>query len=679
MEISNKIHTLLVANRGEIAVRIITTAKKMGIKTVAVYSDIDVNAKFVSCADVAIPIGGKISRESYLVIDKIIDACKKSGANAVHPGYGFLSEKSEFVNRCNKEGIIFIGPSAKSIEMMGDKITSKEVAKKAGVSVVPGFLGEIKDRHHAERIAQEIGFPVIIKASAGGGGKGMKVVYNLEDLYPNVESAKNEAKNAFGDDRLFIEKYIERPHHIEIQLIADKAGNVVCLGERECSIQRFNQKVIEESPSPSINQETRHKMYEQSIKLAKECGYFSAGTIEFVMDESQNFYFLEMNTRLQVEHPVTEYVVDKDLVQLMIKVAQGEDLPFKQSDIVINGWSMECRVCAEDPSKGFMPSIGRISYYKEPQDIHNVKFRIDSGVVEGSEISPYYDSMIAKVITHGDTRNEAIESMKKTLGQFELAGISTNINLVEDIIRNKDFKAGKISTWFIKENYPNGFKGVELKDDSKISIISAITQIFIKSEKRKWTTSGQYNLTKDIDEKMLTINLGEEVYELRYHDKDEKNTVIHFHHKEIKFTSDYKYGDMMVKIRVNNGEKYVKIISINSNSALVSCDGILSFVQFNARHISEYSKYMPLINLNKKPNEFKSPITGLLIKVCVNEGDIVHSGQEILVIEAMKMENIIRADFDTKIAKIAKHKGEMLSVGDIILEYDNIVIDEIEK
>ncbi len=665
----NKIKTLLIANRGEIAVRIIQTAKRLGIKTVAVYSDVDANAKFVNMADVSVSLGGLTSRESYLIIDKIIDACKKTNADAVHPGYGFLSENHEFVTRCEKEGIIFVGPSVKSMQMMGDKITSKETAKKAGVSVVPGFLGTIETRDGAEKVASDIGFPIIIKASAGGGGKGMKIVYEMSELHSAVESAKNEAKNAFGDDRLFIEKYIERPHHIEIQLIADKFGNVVCLGERECSIQRFNQKVIEESPSPSVLPETRQKLYDQSVKLAKECGYFSAGTIEYIMDDTQNFYFLEMNTRLQVEHPVTEYVTNKDLVELMIKVAEGHKLPFTQDDIEIRGSSIECRICAEDPSRGFIPSVGRISYYKEPEEIHNVKFRIDSGVIEGSEISPYYDSMIAKVIVHGDTRKNAIESMKKVLGNFELAGISTNMNLLEDIIRNQDFVNGKISTWFIKDKYPNGFKDLKLADDAKIYIAATMVKIFTKSEEYQWTTSGQYSLTRD-ESKDLVVIIGDEEYDIRYIIENDKTSMI-VKNDKIDFVSSYEFGDKMVKMSINGHEKYVKILKLQSDNAIISCGGIVSYVNFYQKHIAEYRKYMPAFDLNAKTKELLSPIAGLIVKTLVSEGDVVHAGQELVVIEAMKMENILRADFDTKIKKVCCQKGQMTSVGTMLFEYDN--------
>lgn len=664
-----KINTILIANRGEIAVRIIKTAKRLGIKTVAVYSEVDEEAKFVKMADVSVALGGVTSRESYLVMEKIIKACKDTGADAVHPGYGFLSENPNFVDLCEKEGIIFIGPSSKSMHMMGDKITSKETAKKAGVSVVPGFVGEIKTKEDIENVAKDIGFPVIVKASAGGGGKGMKIVYELSDLHSAVESAKNEAKNAFGDDRLFIEKYIEKPHHIEIQLIADKHGNVVCLGERECSIQRFNQKVIEESPSPSVSENTRAKMYEQSKKLAKECGYFSAGTIEYIMDSSQNFYFLEMNTRLQVEHPVTEYVTNKDLVELMIRVAQGEKLSFNQDDIEIIGSSIECRICAEDPSKGFIPSVGRVSYYKEPKPIHNVNFRIDSGVVEGSNISPYYDSMISKAIVHGDTRKNAIESMKKVLGNMEIAGISTNMNLLEDILRNKDFVDGKISTWFIKENYPNGFKDLTLSDDSKIYLVCGVLKIATEEQKYLWGTSGKYQLPRE-DEKDFVVSIGEEDYDVRLLTGDDEMSII-VKNEKTDFKADYSVGEKMVKILINGHEKYVKILQLGVDSAVVTCGGIVSRVCFYQKHIAEYKKHMPVIDPNAKTNELLSPISGLLIKVLVNEGDVVHAGQELLVIEAMKMENIIRADFDTKIKKILCQKGQMTSVGSVILEYDN--------
>lgn len=667
-----KIKKILVANRGEIAIRVMKTAKLMGIKTVAVCSDIDINAKFVSEADEVVRIGGVTSRESYLVIDKIIDACKQTGADAVHPGYGFLSEKPEFVERCEKEGIIFIGPSAKSMQMMGDKITSKETAGEAGVSVVPGFVGVIKTKDEAKKVAEEIGFPVIIKASAGGGGKGMKIVYNLDDLLSAMESAENEARNAFGDDRIFIEKYIEKPHHIEIQIIADKYGNVVCLGERECSIQRFNQKIIEESPSPFVSEATRQKMYEQSIKLAKKCGYFSAGTIEYIMDDKQNFYFLEMNTRLQVEHPVTEFVTGKDLVQLMIKIAEGEKLEFKQEDVKLNGSSIECRICAEDPLKGFMPSIGRINYYREPKRMHNVIFRIDSGVVDGSDISSYYDSMIAKVITHGDTRKEAIESMKKVLGQFEIAGIVTNINLLEDIIRNQTFISGHLSTWFIKEQYPNGFSGSELQDETKKSVIVAVIKFHLTKEKQLWETSGQYKLTRDKDEQVMDIIMCEKVCDMNHairYNTEGSSIVCMINGEKIVFDSDYKVGDMIITGKLNNRDIYVKIISFDVNNMVINSDGAIISVRYMPRYIGDYQKYMPPVKTDVKPKHFKSPISGLLVKVHVEAGDRVTAGQELLIIEAMKMENIIRADCDAIIKKVHKGSGSMLAVNDLIIDF----------
>ncbi len=667
---SKKIKTILIANRGEIAVRIIHTAKKLGIKTVAVYSDIDAGSKFTQLADVAVPLGGKTSRESYLIMDKIIAACKETGADAIHPGYGFLSENPNFVDLCEREGIIFIGPSSKAMHMMGDKITSKETAKKAGVSVVPGFLGEINTPEEIESVAKEIGFPVIVKASAGGGGKGMKIVYEMSDLHDAVKSAKNEAKNAFGDDRLFIEKYIEKPHHIEIQLIADKHGNIVCLGERECSIQRFNQKVIEESPSPSVSQATREKMYEQSIKLAKECGYFSAGTIEYIMDGSQNFYFLEMNTRLQVEHPVTEYVTNKDLVELMIRVAEGEKLPFAQKDIEIIGSSIECRICAEDPSKGFMPSVGRVSYYKEPENLHNIKFRIDSGILEGAEISPYYDSMVAKAITYGETRKTAIDSMKKVLGNFEIAGISTNMNLLEDMLRNKNFVDGKISTWFIKEEYPNGFKDLELKDSNKIYLVCAMVKIMQTRNAYQMTTTGKYNIPSD-QSKDFVVAIGEEEYDIRSTNASDGSYSIIVKNDKIDFKSDYKVGDKTVKIAINGHEKYIKIVELKTDSAKITCDGIISYINFYEKHIAEYRKYMPKIDYNAKADKLVSPLSGMLIKMLVSEGQEVHDGQELCVIEAMKMENVIRADFDTKIKKIHFAGGQMATVGQILIEFDN--------
>jgi propionyl-CoA carboxylase alpha chain len=472
-------HKLLIANRGEIACRIIKTCRKMGIATVAVYSDADTNSLYVQMADEAINIGDSPSSQSYLDINKILAAIKQSGANLVHPGYGFLSENKLFAQALEKMGVIFVGPSTYSIEMMGDKIQSKKIAIGAGVSSVPGHLGVVKDAKEASKIAKDIGFPVMVKASAGGGGKGMRIVYEAKDVAEAFLSATNEAKNSFSDDRIFIEKFIENPRHIEIQIIADKSGNMVCLGERECSIQRNNQKVIEEAPSSFVDENTRKKMYDQSKALSKKVGYYSAGTVEYIMDKDKKFYFLEMNTRLQVEHPVTELVTGTDIVELMIKIALGETLPFTQKDIKLNGWAMESRIYAEDPARGFLPSSGRINLYIEPQESENV--RVDSGIYEGGEVSMFYDAMIAKLCSYGKDRNEAINHMKSALGTMAIGGVSHNISFLETIMQNDRFVSGDISTSFIKEEFPEGFSGNEINSASQMVLISTSLFIFFKN------------------------------------------------------------------------------------------------------------------------------------------------------------------------------------------------------
>ena len=451
---------ILIANRGEPACRIIKTARKMGLGTIAVYSEADINSLHVQMADEAILLGGPLSSESYLDIKKIINACKKTGAKYVHPGWGFLSENAKFAQALEKEGIIFVGPSPDAMKLMGDKIRSKKLAKSAGVSTVPGDNSVLADIAEAESVAKKIGYPVMLKASAGGGGRGIRVVYKKEELPMAFESVKSEAKNSFGDDRIFMEKFIENPRHIEIQVIGDKFGNVVCLGERECSIQRNHQKVVEEAPSSFVDEKTRKKMYAQALALCKKVNYYSAGTIEFMMDKNKDFYFLEMNTRLQVEHGITEFITGVDLVELMIKVAMGEKLPFKQTDIKLQGWAIESRINAEDPSRGFLPSSGRISKYIEPEKNENV--RVDTGVYEGYSISMYYDSMIAKLLTYGKDRNEAIQRMRESLGSFYIDGISHNMSFLEAIMYNEKFQKGDISTSFIKQEFSKGFSGLTI-------------------------------------------------------------------------------------------------------------------------------------------------------------------------------------------------------------------------
>lgn len=468
---------VLIANRGEIAVRIIKTLKKLGIKSVAVYSEADTNALHLDLADEAIFIGNSPATDSYLCIPHIISAIRKSGAQAVHPGYGFLSENPQFAEALAKEKVVLIGPSAECIRSMGDKIEAKKMAEKAGVSTVPGYLGVIDSPNHAIKIAKKIGFPVMVKAAAGGGGRGMRVVKNAEEMEDAFVSASNEAMNSFKDNRVFIEKYITNPRHIEIQVLADKHGNVLCLGERECSIQRHHQKIIEEAPSPFLSEKTRKQMYKQSFKLVREINYFSAGTVEFIVDSKENFYFMEMNTRLQVEHCVTELIYDVDLVEQMIRVAAGERLTINQSDIKPNGWAIESRICAEDPSRGFLPSSGRIIRYEEPPRSSSI--RIDSSITEGIEVSMFYDQMISKLCTHAPTREEAIKTMQKALGEYVISGIAHNISFLQAIMQNPKFIAGDISTNFIGQEYPEGFLGAELTSEITKTLLAATIEFSI--------------------------------------------------------------------------------------------------------------------------------------------------------------------------------------------------------
>lgn len=661
-------HKLLIANRGEIACRIIKTCRKMGISTVAVYSDADANSLFVQMADEAVNIGHSPSSQSYLNIEKILNAVKKTGATMVHPGYGFLSENREFANALEKASVTFVGPSSYSIEMMGDKIASKKLAIEANVSSVPGHLGVIKNIEEAMRIAEQIGFPVMVKASAGGGGKGMRIVWEKSEISEAFISATNEAKNSFSDDRIFIEKFIENPRHIEIQIIADKSGNIVCLGERECSIQRNNQKVIEEAPSSFVDEETRQKMYAQSKALAQKVRYFSAGTIEYIMDKNKDFYFLEMNTRLQVEHPVTELITGVDIVELMIKIALGEKLPFTQEEIKLKGWALESRIYAEDPSRGFLPSSGRINLYIEPQEGKNV--RIDTGIYEGGEVSMFYDAMIAKLCTFGETRQEAIQHMRTALGTFAIGGVSHNISFLETIMRNEKFISGDISTSFIKQEFPAGFLGNEL--DSQISevFIAVAMQIFLHNFERNSHISGQlYNREKQISDRWV-VEIDEKSYLVNIIEREQEHLKIECDQKIITLESSWIPGDKLFRAIIDGTEIGVKIRENNlTGSYLLQHSGVDAFVNVMSPKVAELSKFMPKISKNSKPTNLTSPITGKIIRFKVEEGDEVKAGQELVIIEAMKMENIIRTDHDVTIDKIKFSAGEPVGIGQIIIEF----------
>ena len=650
---------ILIANRGEIACRVIHTCKKMGIKTVAIYSDADESALHADLADEAISIGGSSSSESYLVIEKIIAACKESKADAVHPGYGFLSENEEFAKALEKNKIAFIGPNRKAIVSMGDKIKSKKIAEEANVNVIPGYTKAIKDEKEAVEIAKEIGYPVMLKASAGGGGKGMRVVRNDDECIDGFTRAKNESQASFGDDRIFAEKFITEPHHIEIQILADKKSNAIFLGERECSIQRRHQKVIEEAPSPFINDQTRQEMGRQAIALAKAVDYESAGTVEFIVDKDQNFYFLEMNTRLQVEHPVTEMVTGIDLVEQMIKIAFGEELEIKQSDITTNGWAIESRVYAEDPYRDFMPSIGRLSKYLTPE--HTETVRVDTGIREGSEVSMFYDPMIAKLITHGENRDSAIENMTNAIDQYVIDGLSHNLNFLSSIMQNKTFRSGYTTTDFIEQEYSDGFQG-EAINEKEYEIYASIL-------------SGCYML----DQMKL-----DPFYE------NEKKYVIKFEDKSIDNIIQKDGGGFLVQI---NNNQYHLSLSMQSNDPRVICSiddqkmvlqirkrlpryelvhkGKVALALISEQRLADLNELMP----KKIPQDMSkfllSPMPGLLIKVCVDEGQEVKAGEELAVVEAMKMENSLRASKDLKIKSILGSEGDNLSVDQKILEFED--------
>ena len=631
----------------------------MGIKTVAIYSDADENALHADLADEAICIGGSSSAESYLVIEKIIDACKKTKADAVHPGYGFLSENEEFAKTLEENSIAFIGPNHKAIVSMGDKIESKKIAEEASVNVIPGYTKAIKDEKEAVKIAKEIGYPVMLKASAGGGGKGMRVVNNDDECVDGFQRAKNESKASFGDDRIFAEKFITEPHHIEIQILADKKGNAIFLGERECSIQRRHQKVVEEAPSPFINDQTRQEMGAQAIALAKAVDYESAGTVEFIVDKNQNFYFLEMNTRLQVEHPVTEMVTGIDLVEQMIKVAYGEKLEFKQSDIKTNGWAIESRVYAEDPYREFMPSIGRLSKYLTPDHSENV--RVDTGIREGSEVSMFYDPMIAKLITHGENRDKAIENMMSAIDQYVIDGLSHNLNFLSSIMHNETFQSGYTTTDFIEQEYSDGFKG-EAITEKEFEVFASILGACHLLDQMK--LNSLY-----VNEKKFIVSFEEQNIEINIK-KDGDNFVTHVDNNEYHLSLNSQSNDPRITCLVNGQNMVVQVRKEKPRYQLVH-KGKIAMALISEQRVAELNELMP----EKIPQDMSkfllSPMPGLLIKVCVKEGQEVKAGEELAVVEAMKMENSLRASKDLKIKSILGSEGDNLSVDQKILEFED--------
>ena len=663
---------ILIANRGEIACRVIKTARKMGIKTVAVYSDADRNALHVKMADEAVHIGPPPANQSYIVIDKIMEAIRQTGAEAVHPGYGFLSENMNFAAALEKEGVVFVGPPSPAIEAMGDKITSKKIAMEAGVSTVPGYMGLIADADEAVKISGEIGYPVMIKASAGGGGKGMRIAWSEAEVKEGFESSKNEAANSFGDDRIFIEKFVTQPRHIEIQVLADKHGNCVYLHERECSIQRRNQKVIEEAPSPFLDEATRKAMGEQACALAKAVGYTSAGTVEFIVDGNRNFYFLEMNTRLQVEHPVTELITGVDLVEQMIRVANGEPLPFKQEDLKINGWAMESRLYAEDPYRNFLPSIGRLTRYRPPVEGATPRggiVRNDTGVFEGGEISMFYDPMIAKLCTWGETRDKAIEEMRLALDTFEVEGIGHNLPFVGAVMDHPRFVSGNITTAFIAEEYPEGFQGAVLDDATLRKVAASAAAMNRVAEIRRTRISGTMdNHSRRVGDEWVVALQGQ-AFAVKIVADAQGSTVIFADGERLRVESDWTPGQPLARLGVNGEPVVIKTgkIPMGFRMRLRGAD-LKVFVRTPRAH--ELAGLM----LEKLPPDTSKfllcPMPGLVVKIAVEEGQEVQEGQALATVEAMKMENILKAERRGVVKAIKAAPGASLRVDDVIMEFE---------
>ena len=663
---------ILIANRGEIACRVIKTARKMGIKTVAVYSDADRNALHVQMADEAVHIGPPPANQSYIVIDKIMEAIRQTGAQAVHPGYGFLSENRNFAAALEKEGVVFVGPPSPAIEAMGDKITSKKIAQEAGVSTVPGYMGLIADADEAVKISNQIGYPVMIKASAGGGGKGMRIAWNEQEAREGFDSSRNEAANSFGDDRIFIEKFVTQPRHIEIQVLADQHGNCVYLHERECSIQRRNQKVIEEAPSPFLDEATRKAMGEQACALARAVGYTSAGTVEFIVDGDRNFYFLEMNTRLQVEHPVTELITGVDLVEQMIRVAAGEPLPFKQEDLKINGWAMESRLYAEDPYRNFLPSIGRLTRYRPPVEgktLGDGIVRNDTGVYEGGEISMYYDPMIAKLCTWGATRADAIEEMRLALDTFEVEGIGHNLPFCSAVMDHPRFTSGNITTAFIAEEYPEGFNGVTLDPQTLRRVAAATAAMNRVAEIRRTKISGTMdNHERRVGDAWVVSAQGENLAVTIAADRD-GSTVTFSDGTTHRVTSDWTPGQSLARLMVDGKPLVMKVGKLPMGFR-IRLRGADLKVHVRTPRQAELAALMP----EKLPPDTSKfllcPMPGLIVKISVEEGQEVQEGQALATVEAMKMENILKAERKGVVKKINAAAGASLKVDDIIMEFE---------
>jgi propionyl-CoA carboxylase alpha chain len=677
---------ILIANRGEIACRVIKSARKMGIKTVAVYSDADRDARHVTLADESVHIGPAPSRDSYLQADKIIAACKRTGAQAVHPGYGFLSENEAFARRVEEEGITFIGPKHYSIAAMGDKIASKKLAKEAKVNTIPGWNDAIETAEAAVQIAKDIGYPVMIKASAGGGGKGLRVAFNDKEAFEGFTSCRNEARNSFGDDRVFIEKYVEEPRHIEIQVLGDSQGNVIYLNERECSIQRRHQKVIEEAPSPFISDETRKAMGEQAVALAKAVKYQSAGTVEFVVGKDQSFYFLEMNTRLQVEHPVTECITGVDLVELMIRVAAGEALPLKQADVKRNGWAIECRINAEDPFRNFLPSTGRLVRFQPPRETmwaadteHLFGVRVDTGVQDGGEIPMYYDSMIAKLIVHGKDRHEAIAKMREALNGFAIRGISSNIPFQAALLAHPKFMAGDFNTGFIAEHYAKGFQAQDVPHDDPDFLVALAAYVNRRTLQRAAGISGQlpgHEFTVGEDFVVVLLDAGgqnrPQPASVRDFQAHSGSSVVETGGRRYEVCSDWHMGGARIRGTVN-GQQFIAQVERGVGKNPLATRIIHNGTRLDAMVLTPRAAELHALMPFKAPPDMSryvlSPMPGLLVDIAVQPGQKVQAGERVAVIEAMKMENVLFAAADGVVGKVLATKGDSLVVDQPIVEF----------
>uniref|UniRef100_A0A8C6KYQ3 Propionyl-CoA carboxylase alpha chain, mitochondrial n=1 Tax=Nothobranchius furzeri TaxID=105023 RepID=A0A8C6KYQ3_NOTFU len=663
---------ILIANRGEIACRVIKTCKKMGIQTVAVHSDVDSNAVHVKMADEAVCVGPAPTSKSYLNMDAIMDAIRLTGAQAVHPGYGFLSENKDFAKRLAAVGVTFIGPDTHAIQAMGDKIESKLIAKAAKVNTIPGFDGVVKTAEDAVKIAQQIGYPVMIKASAGGGGKGMRIAWNDEETREGFRFSSQEAASSFGDDRLLIEKYIDNPRHIEIQVLADKHGNVLWLNERECSIQRRNQKVVEEAPSMFLDADTRRVMGEQAVQLAKAVKYSSAGTVEFLVDSKKNFYFLEMNTRLQVEHPVTECITGLDLVEQMIRIAKGYQLQQKQEDIPINGWAIESRVYAEDPFKSFgLPSIGRLSQYQEPLKLSHV--RVDSGIEEGSDINIYYDPMISKLVTYGATRAEALARMEDALDNYVIRGVTHNIPLLREIITHPRFVSGDISTNFLPEVYPEGFKGHHLDEDRCRELLASAAALHVTSQLYSHKILGTQRVSSapmDQNNWELCVELGQELHDIEI-SKSGNSYIVKVDGGQVEVCGDWNLASPLLPLTINGTCRMLQCLSKESSGNIVlQYMGTLFKVRVLSKLTAKLNSYMPEKVSEDTSSILRSPMPGTVVAMSVKPGDTVADGQEICVIEAMKMQNSLTAVKQAKVKSVHCQPGETVGEGDLLVELE---------